>query len=90
MNGSQVTSERLVALFVLAIVLLNPPFLLIFDRVSITAGIPVLYLYLFAAWAVLIVILALISEGSKPSSQDGDKRETQASESTPENSGEVG
>ena len=90
MNGSQVISERLVALFVLAVVLLNPPLLLIFDRVSIFAGIPVLYLYLFAAWAVLIAILALISEGSKPSSQEGDKREIQAREPAPENSGEVG
>ncbi len=90
MNGSQILSERLIALFVLAIVLLNPPLLLIFDRVAITVGIPVLYLYLFAVWAVLIVLLALISEGSKPSSEDSDKGETQANDTAPEKSAEAG
>ena len=90
MNSSQVTSERLIALFVLAIVLLNPPFLLIFDRVSITAGIPVLYLYLFTAWAVLIANLALVSERSKPSIQGGEKPENQITVSAPDDSTEVG
>ena len=52
----------MVGLFLLALLLLNPPLLLIFDRPSTAAGFPVLYLYLFAAWAILIALLAIVTE----------------------------
>ena len=70
MNGRYLPSERLVALFLLAVLLFSPPLLLIFDTPSTLAGVPILYLYLFAAWAVLIVLLALISELSQQDSAD--------------------
>ncbi len=53
-------AERLVALFVLGVVLLLPPVLLVFNRPERVAGIPVLYLYLFIAWALLIGLAAAI------------------------------
>ena len=62
MNLSGIASERLVALFILGVLLFSPPFLLIFDNATTVVGIPVLYLYLFVAWAVLIGLLALAIE----------------------------
>jgi hypothetical protein len=64
MNGRDRTGERLVALFLLAVLLLSPPLISIVDEPSKVAGLPVLYLYLFAVWALLIIMLALVSEFS--------------------------
>ncbi len=49
-------------MFLLGILLFSPPFLLIFDNFSTVLGFPVLFLYLFVAWAVLIVLLAIVIE----------------------------
>ena len=54
--------ERHLALFLLGLVLLSPPLLSIFDRPGTLFGIPLLYIYLFAAWAALIGLTALTSE----------------------------
>lgn len=62
------TSERLIGLFLLALLLFMPPLIGVFDRLDLVGGIPVLYLYLFVAWAGLIVLLALIVE--QPQSED--------------------
>jgi len=70
MNSRYLPSERLVALFLLAVLLLNPPLLLIFDSPSSVAAIPSLYVYLFAVWAVLIGLLALITEFSAFDDED--------------------
>jgi len=61
-NLPRIASERLVALFILGVLLFSPPFLLIFDNSATVMGIPVLYLYLFVAWAALIGLLALAIE----------------------------
>jgi hypothetical protein len=61
-NLPGIASERLVALFILGVLLFSPPFLLIFDNSATVMGIPVLYLYLFVAWAALIGLLALAIE----------------------------
>jgi hypothetical protein len=58
--------ERLVALFLLGLVLFNPLVLSIFD-VGFDGGlfgIPTLYLYLFVVWAVLIGLVALVVENA--------------------------
>ena len=65
MNLPGIASERLVALFILGVLLFSPPFLLIFDNSTTLMGIPVLYLYLFVAWAVLIGLMALVIEKMK-------------------------
>jgi hypothetical protein len=61
MNESR-TGDRLVALFLFGCLALSPPLLAIFGTDAFVAGIPLLFLYLFAVWAVLIVLLALIIE----------------------------
>lgn len=55
-------AARLVALFALGIALFNYPLLALFDVAASAFGIPVLYAYIFGAWALLIALLALISE----------------------------
>ena len=72
LNGSltrSLTGQRLVALCVLGWLLFNYPLLALFDRAATCFGIPLLYAYLFAAWALFIGLLAFIVENS-PSLKD--------------------
>jgi hypothetical protein len=55
-------SARLVAVFLLGVLLFNYPLLALFNRVAETAGIPLLYAYVFGAWAFLVALLALVVE----------------------------
>jgi hypothetical protein len=55
-------SQRLVALFLLGCLLLNYPLLSLFNRIGTFMGIPVLYFWLFAVWALLIVLMAFVVE----------------------------
>jgi hypothetical protein len=64
MSRSAVTSQRLVALFLLGTLLFNYPLLAVFDRTALFLGIPVLYAYVFSCWALLIGLLALVVERS--------------------------
>jgi hypothetical protein len=57
------TGQRLVALFLLGCLLLNFPLLYLFERAETIDGIPVLFIYVFAAWAALIALLAIVVEG---------------------------
>lgn len=52
-------SDRLVALFVLGWLLLGYPVPALFDRGGAVFGVPLLYVWLFGAWAGLIVLMAL-------------------------------
>jgi hypothetical protein len=54
--------DRLVALFIFGAVLFNPPFLSIFNRPDHLLGVPLLYLYLFLAWVLLIALTGLLVE----------------------------
>jgi hypothetical protein len=54
--------DRLIGLFLLALVLLNPPLLLLFGGGDSVFGLPLLYLYVFAAWLLIITTLAWIAE----------------------------
>jgi hypothetical protein len=62
MNKQNTKGQRLVALFLFGNLLFNYPLLALFNRQDNIAGIPVLYLYVFAAWAALIALLAYIIE----------------------------
>ena len=53
---------RLVALFMLGALLFNYPILALFNKPTLVFGIPLLYLYIFAAWALLILLMALVVE----------------------------
>jgi hypothetical protein len=54
-------TPRLVAIAVLGFVLLNSPVLGLADSDALLLGVPVLYVYLFAAWALLIGLVALVT-----------------------------
>jgi hypothetical protein len=56
--------NRLVAVFLLGVALFMPPMLILFMKETRFAGIPVLYLYVFAAWIGLTALLALVTEKS--------------------------
>jgi hypothetical protein len=56
--------ERLVGLFLLGCLLFNYPLLALFNLRATVLGIPSLYAYLFAAWALLVVLVAVIMERS--------------------------
>ena len=54
--------ERLIGLFLLGCLMFNFPFLALFNVRTTVFGIPLLYAYLFAAWGLLIALVALIME----------------------------
>jgi len=56
------TNQRLVALFLLGTALFNYPLIAVFDRAATAFGIPVLYVYIFSAWTLLIGLYALVIE----------------------------
>ena len=67
MKRTNVRNERLVALFLAGLLLFNYPLLAMFNVPRLVAGIPLLYLYLFAGWIGIIAATAAIlrfSEGT--------------------------
>jgi hypothetical protein len=56
------TDERLVALFLLGVFLFTPPVLALFNSATSILGLPLLYCYLFTAWAAVIALAGLIME----------------------------
>lgn len=61
-HGFGRSRELLVSLFVLGLILITPPILIIFNKPNLSLGIPTLYLYLFAVWITLVVLVALVVE----------------------------
>ena len=62
MARMRLTGQRLVALFLLGCLLLNFPLLYLFERPVTIGGVPLLFGYVFAAWAALIALLGLAVE----------------------------
>jgi len=62
---STMKGPRLVAVFLLGVLLFNYPLLALFNRDVSVFGIPLLYAYIFLAWALLIGLLVLITEASR-------------------------
>lgn len=56
------TGQRLAAAFVLGCLLFNTPLMELFNAPRAVFGIPLLYAYLFAAWALFIGLLVIIVE----------------------------
>lgn len=54
--------SRFIALCVLGLVLFNFPVLALFNVDATVLGVPLLYAYLFAAWALLIALMGYIAE----------------------------
>jgi hypothetical protein len=61
MKRSGTTGQRLVATFLMAVVLLNYPILSLFARGTI-AGTPLLYAYVFGVWTLVIGLMAFAVE----------------------------
>lgn len=59
MNEQELTGQKTVAVFLVAVVALSPLFLAIFSRPAFILGIPQLYLYLFAVWALVILAIGV-------------------------------
>ena len=56
--------QRFIALCMLGMVLFNFPVLALFNVAGTLLGVPVLYAYLFAAWAAMIAVMALLAESA--------------------------
>ena len=66
MTSLAAKARRLIGIFLLGVVLFNYPVLSLFDREIFLSGIPILYLYLFGVWALLILLTAMVT-ASRPS-----------------------
>ena len=60
MRTRAIRMARRVALFALGWILLNYPILAIFNVPDYVQGLPLLYVYLFAVWLLLIVLIARV------------------------------
>lgn len=63
--------DRFIGLFVLGVILFNPPILNLFG--GTVFGWPALFVYLFVAWALIIAGVAFVSEKT-PRSADDERR----------------
>ena len=64
--------DRLIGLFILAVLLFNPPILNLFG--GFVFGWPALYIYLFIAWAVIIAGVAFVVERNAPATDERGNR----------------
>ena len=62
MSDSGTKAQRFVALCMLGILLFNYPILALFNVSGAVFGVPVLYAYIFGAWAALIALMAFVAE----------------------------
>jgi hypothetical protein len=60
--GSGLKGQRLIALFLLGTLLLNYPLFSLFGGAIEVAGIPLIYVYVFFVWVILIALMALVVE----------------------------
>lgn len=65
MNRSAITGQRLAAVFLLGCVLFNYPLLSLFNKPEEIFDVPLLYIYIFGAWAFLIGLMAYVIEQQK-------------------------
>lgn len=62
MARDEAKGQRLVALFILGCLLFNYPVLSLFNLPVDAFGVPLLYVFIFAAWAVLVALMAVAVE----------------------------
>jgi hypothetical protein len=62
MGEFETKGQRLTALCLLGFLLFNYPVLALFNLPTAVLGIPVLYAWIFCAWAVLIALMAWVVE----------------------------
>ena len=76
MRGLKRTAERSVAIFLFGFLAFSPPFLSIFGAEAFVFSLPLVYVYLFAAWGVVIAAVAWTADrrSGPPPSQAGAPR----------------
>ena len=62
MQESEKRAQRMIALCMLGCVLFNFPVLALFNVSASLFGVPLLYAYIFIAWALLIGLMAWVAE----------------------------
>ncbi|HXV99463.1 MAG TPA: hypothetical protein VEC93_13655 [Anaerolineae bacterium] len=62
MNERNLKGQRLAALFLVGCLLFNYPLLSLFSQDGMVWGIPILYVYIFLAWAALIGLMVIVIE----------------------------
>ena len=65
MFQNRLKSGRLIALFFMGVVLFNYPILSLFNRNLMLMGIPVLYLYVFLVWCLVIGCIILVTNAHR-------------------------
>ena len=69
------TGARSLAVFLLGLVLLNPPLIIVFNVDTAVLGVPLLYLYLFLAWGALIALARLAARPGAEAAPPGEGTE---------------
>jgi hypothetical protein len=65
MSDFKSKGQRFVALCMLGMLLFNYPILALFNVPGEILGVPILYAYVFAAWAALIALMAWVAESGR-------------------------
>ena len=65
MSEFQGKGPRFVALCMLGLLLFNYPILALFNVTGTVFGVPLLYAYIFIAWALLIAMMAFVAESER-------------------------
>lgn len=65
MSGDNLKGQRLAALCMFGALLFNYPFLALFNVPATVFDVPVLYVYLFAAWGLLVALMAMVVEAGR-------------------------
>lgn len=63
MRKSKLMRQRLVAVFLIGMLLLFSPLKALFDKPELLFGLPLLYIYLFGVWILLIAAMAWVVRG---------------------------
>ena len=62
MDGTERKGQRMIALCMLGCVLFNFPVLALFNVPRTLVGVPLVYAYIFLAWALLIALMGWVVE----------------------------
>lgn len=63
--------ESWVIFFILGLIMLNYPFLNIFNKPNILFGFPLMYIYIIGGWAVSILVVYLFTKSIKQDNRNG-------------------
>lgn len=75
--GPKRKGERLISLLIVGIILLNFPLLSVFSNTYLFLGFPVLFLYLFIIWGLIIGVMAIVfhDRSRRPSGPTGTRKD---------------